>query len=71
MAGWATFNRIMNPETHEASRRVSEPLGHLCGEVAQFQLDHGRHYVVEQPTGSDLYLAPIWMKVRSHTDTAE
>eukprot|EP00959_Pyramimonas_sp_CCMP1952_P377864 7915473-Pyramimonas_sp.AAC.1 len=37
LAGWATFNRMMNPVAHAASRQISEPLGHLCGEVALYQ----------------------------------
>eukprot|EP00959_Pyramimonas_sp_CCMP1952_P045291 945962-Pyramimonas_sp.AAC.1 len=36
MAGLATFDRMMNPEKHWASRRISEPLGHFCGEIARY-----------------------------------
>eukprot|EP00959_Pyramimonas_sp_CCMP1952_P082026 1713666-Pyramimonas_sp.AAC.1 len=71
MASWAAFNKMMNPETQQALRRTSEPLGHLCGGVVRYQVQHGRRYLSEQPAGSELYDSPIWVEMRSPPNTAE
>ena len=36
------------------------PLAKLCAAIAMFQVQAGRHYVVEQPRGSDMFQLPEW-----------
>ena len=32
MKGWAPLNAIINPDTHQANKAISEHLGSLCGD---------------------------------------
>ena len=64
LMGWKHLNAIRAPETHARSRKVSLQLGHLGGETALHQLRHDRHFIAENPRGSDLYQIRPWMKVK-------
>eukprot|EP00971_Amphidinium_carterae_P009267 182995-Amphidinium_carterae.1 len=49
----------------QRSRSVSEALGRLGGELAEWQLRAGLHFINEHPAGSDLYELPTWKRVLS------
>ena len=63
LAGWAALNHIINPKAWEQSRSISVPLGNLAGDLALHQLRNKRHFVCENPKGSDLYKLPVWQRV--------
>ena len=63
LSGFSALNRVVAPDGFHRSRLVSLPLGDLAGHVAQFQLTHGRHFIAEQPRGSELYTLPSWIPV--------
>ena len=54
------LNRVVNPESWAISRRKGETLASLCADIASLQVESGRHYIVEQPLGSDLFRLPKW-----------
>eukprot|EP00971_Amphidinium_carterae_P303256 6025793-Amphidinium_carterae.2 len=49
---------------------MAAPHGALCAEVAGEQLEGGRTFVCEQPTGSQLWHLDPWPRVIAHPDTA-
>ena len=70
LAGFSGLNRIVNPDAWHSSRLVSLPLGDLAGHIAHFQLNHSRHFVCENPKGSELYTLPSWIPVVNHPNLA-
>eukprot|EP00975_Prorocentrum_lima_P002487 546980-Prorocentrum_lima.AAC.1 len=44
----------MAPDAWHRSRVASAPLGQLAGDIALYQLEHERHFLVENPRGSEL-----------------
>ena len=57
---WARFNRMMHYQSWKQSYDEAAPLAQFCGRVALLQLESRRHFLNEQPKGSDLYLEPPW-----------
>eukprot|EP00969_Alexandrium_andersonii_P045267 1987848-Alexandrium_andersonii.AAC.1 len=43
--------------------RTAGPIARLCGEVVGLQLEHGRHFIQEQPHPSSLYEITPWPSV--------
>ena len=68
LAGFSGLNRIVNPDGWHASREVSLPLGDLAGHIAAYQLQVNRHFLCENPQGSELYILPSWMPVSNHSN---
>ena len=65
LSGFSGLNRVINPDGWHASRLISLPLGDLAGYIAQCQLHHVRHFVCENPRGSELYTLPARIPVSS------
>ena len=63
------FNRAINPTSWRASYQQAAPHGRFCGEIARMQMRKGRHFICEQPVGSDLYLEHPWPEVFNHGHT--
>ena len=63
LAGWQTLNHVLHNEVWRRSKIVSVPLERLCGQVALYQLRHGRHYLREHPCGTELYSMDPWPTV--------
>ena len=57
---WAHFNRMMHYETWRRSYQEAAPLAQFSGRVALLQLEAGRHFLNENPKGSEIYLEPPW-----------
>eukprot|EP00975_Prorocentrum_lima_P033335 6994660-Prorocentrum_lima.AAC.1 len=55
LKGFSAINRIVAPDAWHKSRNVSVPLGDLAGEIALHQLRYGRHFIVENPRGAELF----------------
>ena len=60
LKGWAGVNRVVNPEGHARSVENSTALGKLAAAIAARQLNAGRHFVAENPRGSQLWQLPEW-----------
>eukprot|EP00975_Prorocentrum_lima_P069888 12928874-Prorocentrum_lima.AAC.1 len=56
----------MAPDAWHRSRMVSAPLGQIAGEIALYQLEHERHFLVENPRGPGLFTLPSWEQVQQH-----
>ena len=54
------LNRVINPQTWQNSRREGSHLAAVCAKVAEIQIAANRHYLIEQPKGSDLWKLPEW-----------
>ena len=59
----ARQNRILNYQTWFQSYQEAAPHGRVCGEVALWQHNEGRYFIVEQPFPSELYAEPPWPTV--------
>eukprot|EP00975_Prorocentrum_lima_P046849 9793442-Prorocentrum_lima.AAC.1 len=66
LKGFSAVNRIVAPDAWHKSRNVIVPPGDLAGEIALHQLQHGRHFTVENPRSSELVELPAWIKVAKH-----
>ena len=71
LAGWKSLNAIRAPEAHARSRRISLTLGELGGQLARHQLHVNRHFVAENPVGSDLWETEPWPQVLAHPSVVE
>ena len=60
---WAQFNKVMHYDTWRRSYEEAAPLARFCGRVALSQLEARRHFINEQPRGSELYLEDPWQIV--------
>eukprot|EP00975_Prorocentrum_lima_P067242 12913766-Prorocentrum_lima.AAC.1 len=56
----------MGPGARHRSRMVSAPPGQLGGEIYLYQLERGRHSLVENPRGSELFTLHSWEQVQQH-----
>ena len=54
------LNKVINPETWHRTRAEGVALAQFCAEIADVQCAAGRHFVVEQPAGSDMFALPVW-----------
>ena len=63
LAGWASLNRVINPEAFQRSRSVSVPLGNLAGQLALHQLHDNRHFICARgcPMPKNVVRAPCDM----------
>eukprot|EP00975_Prorocentrum_lima_P006734 1447903-Prorocentrum_lima.AAC.1 len=66
LKGFSALNTMVAPDAWHKSRNLSVPLGDLSGEIALHQLRHGRHFIVENPQGSELFGLPAWVKLARH-----
>ena len=60
-------------DSPEYQRRLTEArlLLRLCVQVAEFQLDHGRHFYIEQPQSARSWLEPEIVKLMARDDVHE
>ena len=60
---WSSYNRARNYGAWRRSFRLASPLAILTALICEFQVRHGRHFVVENPLGSKIFQLPAWNKV--------
>ena len=65
MGGWSRLNRIKNYAAWRESRDLGELLAEVTAEAINVQLDHGDHFLAENPLNSDLWTLPSWVKLAS------
>ena len=58
------INRVLHPDGYAASRYEGEVFARLCYDIACWQLQNQRHFLIEQPAGSELYQLPEWSSLR-------
>ena len=63
LRGYSAVNRVYNHDAWAKSRETSVPIGNLCGNIALYQLHEGRHFLVEQPLGSEMFTFKPWLRV--------
>ena len=63
MAGWSRYNRTMNAGTFSRNRRIGEELANLYAKICLFQMSGGRHWILENPLGSDLFRLKSWKEI--------
>lgn len=60
---WVRLNRIIYPTAVNETLAVGLQLAELCAAIARFQLKNHRHFIVEQPLGSEMFRLKSWETV--------
>ena len=60
---WSAYNKVHAHEAWYESYRLGRPLAKLSAQIAQWQLDHGLHFVTENPWTSKLWQLPEWLQL--------
>ena len=68
LKGFSALNRVINPEGWARSRKMSLALGRLGARVATTQMRAGRHFLAENPRGSDMWSLPEWRALAEMVD---
>ena len=53
-------NKAIHHDTWHRTRAEGISLAQFCAEIARIQCVAGRHFVLEQPSGSDMFAMPVW-----------
>ena len=68
---WSRINRYKAYDTWRKNRLIGEKLAKLTAEVCWYQLQHGRHFIVENPEQSEMWSLPGFLQLladhRVHT----
>ena len=67
-SGWAHMNEHLNHPNWQKQRIIGEKLGNLCARIAKLQLEHDRHFLVENPTRSELFKLRTWQSVMTNSN---
>ena len=59
-SSWSHINQYNAPNTYTASRQTGETLARLAARVASVQLEQGRHFIIENPRGSEMFRLPAF-----------
>ena len=60
---WSRINRYRAYDTWRKNRTIGEKLAKLIGEVCLFQLQQGRHFIVENPEQSEIWQLSIFKQL--------
>ena len=63
---WIHLNLVINPAAVEEAWSQGMPLAKLCIDIAQSQLSHNRHFIIEQPRDSLMFKLDEWVQMRQH-----
>ena len=63
MAGWSRYNRVARNKTYEESRKLGEVSANLCAKVCLLQMTGKRHWLLENPLGSDFFKLKAWKEL--------
>ena len=63
-SGWARLNQLKASHQHQRSLQNGIACSRFAAAVAEEQLRHHRHYVLENPAGSSLFTRPEWVMLR-------
>ena len=57
------LTKVVNPKTSGDGRRQASQLARVFARAAEIQVTSNRHYLIEQPTGSDFLSAREWAEI--------
>lgn len=66
---WARYNRAHAYEAWCKSYRTGLPLAKLASRIFNYQITHGRHAILENPWGSDIWKLPEYVSLLAHPCT--
>ena len=69
-SAWSRLNSKLSPENHARSLLIGTTLAKLVAEIAMYQLAHGRHFLIENPWGSALWLLPCFILLISQPNVS-
>ena len=58
LGGWSRYNSRMHKETYDRNRKLGEALANFYAKICLLQMAGKRHWIVENPHGSDLFRLP-------------
>ena len=64
---WTRLNRIIYPKTYHQTRQAGIGFAKLCASIGRFQRCCGNHFVVEQPSQSNMFDLDEWNEVLKDT----
>ena len=67
---WSHLNAVIHPEAVASAKKEGIPLAKLCADVAEFQLNHQRHFLLEQPRNSTLFSLNAWKNLKDRLHVA-
>eukprot|EP00971_Amphidinium_carterae_P214929 4265086-Amphidinium_carterae.1 len=59
-SGWSRLNAARDSPQHQRSLQNGILCSRFAAQLAAIQLEAGRHVIVENPRGSDLFKRPEW-----------
>eukprot|EP00971_Amphidinium_carterae_P149186 2958012-Amphidinium_carterae.2 len=62
-SGWARYNRMIGGDKHHESLRNGAACSTFAARIVREQLTHGRHFILENPAGSDLFRCAEWQAI--------
>lgn len=62
-ASWSHLNRAINHKTWETSREIGVKLASISAQVAMYQLREGRHFLIENPAGSEIFYFELYREL--------
>ncbi|CAK0831488.1 unnamed protein product [Prorocentrum cordatum] len=66
LKGFSALNKVINYDGWLRSRKTSVGLARIAAAAACTQMDAGRHFVSEQPLGSDFYKLDDWQHIANN-----
>ncbi|CAK0801133.1 unnamed protein product, partial [Prorocentrum cordatum] len=66
LKGFSALNKVINYDGWLRSRKTSVGLARIAAAAACTQMDAGRHFVSEQPLGSDFYQLDDWQHIANN-----
>ncbi|CAK0813698.1 unnamed protein product, partial [Prorocentrum cordatum] len=66
LKGFSALNKVINYDGWLRSRKTSVGLARIAAAAACTQMDAGRHFVSEQPLGSDFYKLDDWQFIANN-----
>ena len=70
---WSRYNRSQaaSHDTWQKNYKIGKALADLTAEIALWQLQNHRHFVIENPATSDMWALPKMTQVRQHENAVE
>ena len=62
-SNWSHLNRVTNYETWKRSHVKGKVLADFAAEIALLQLQYNRHFIIENPAGSEIFSLPSFKRL--------
>eukprot|EP00971_Amphidinium_carterae_P351093 6491908-Amphidinium_carterae.1 len=70
-SNWSHLNRIVHPKAYRQSLMNGSSCSSLAAQIAEAQLRNGRHFLLENPQGSELFKRPEWQRLQQQYSIQE